>query len=954
MVAGMVMPLADLRAIYELLFREGVMVAKKDKRPQTKHPDIPGVKNLQVIRAMGSLKSRGYVRETFAWRHFYWYLTNEGIVYLRDYLHLPPEIVPTPLQRVRRPAATLALANRAARVQSVEGPTSYVPKPGTRPGAESQEALLERQGYRHKRMGGVAEEVMPFERTPRFRGRPMAVEKEKPKASWDTGDQAQPPLRIGRAFQSEPERVMEQNCVKKITMETASQRPVMDDVSTKSISVFTVQEKIVSGNHTSKTQAVKSTTAFSDLPSSNQAQITAAAVVTAAAVGAGVSSALKAPKEVQKKEVPILVPQETAKLTQTAKSKPEKAAAPMETAAMVEKQKKITAPKTKDQPPKSVETLIETKTITGSVAEIKEVVVKVEPCGTSLQNASLPDKEIMMSSVSAVCLQEGQRTTVAKPEENSPKESTEAVVSVTASTAINTDAAPSKNENNKSSKKKTKVKLTQEPLLEPERAESSTVKNVLESAAELAKPQAEVVVQQKAKVKKGSAGPDMQKPNGTSSLEVTVTSAVSQQAEATPEVKVTEDASLPSAAKQAGPPTVCIEKTVVEQKSCVVELKQGTAKAKGSPVQLTPPPTKPADISPEAEAVSAGTDGQPKVSKSKKKKKTTPTVLDTALTPPPVVEPEPTKVTVTTIKDDHSKSPVPTITNACPQIPSAGMCAEEVCQAAAEHTEAPADKGEVEPALLGAEKIKREVLKEKTSSSQREAPAAAPASAAADSAPKTSPHDEQGEPPSVAQHTADLAASATAAPAATAEPERGERTEEKLPHTQAFEQCEDLQPTPSVITASDPLAAQTQPEDVSHEAKKCEDETDTDAAMRKKIVVVEEVIEVQQIASPTSPGTPPAPAPVPETDELDYDVLEQLAMERALLAGGAMDNQRTLSPDEWDHSLEEPEEKTWPNFQEGLWKFQFYFLSSCPAPVMSLKPLLGPFLGVFTQGGVSR
>uniref|UniRef100_A0A3P8TPI1 Plectin/eS10 N-terminal domain-containing protein n=1 Tax=Amphiprion percula TaxID=161767 RepID=A0A3P8TPI1_AMPPE len=67
----MVMPLADLRAIYELLFKDGTIV---------------------VLRAMASLKSRGYVRETFVWKHAYYYLTNEGIVYLRDYLHLPPEI----------------------------------------------------------------------------------------------------------------------------------------------------------------------------------------------------------------------------------------------------------------------------------------------------------------------------------------------------------------------------------------------------------------------------------------------------------------------------------------------------------------------------------------------------------------------------------------------------------------------------------------------------------------------------------------------------------------------------------------------------------------------------------------------------------------------------------------------------------------------------------------------
>lgn len=189
MAAGMLMPLDNLRAIYERLFRDGVMVAKKDKRPQAKHPELPGVGNLQVIRAMGSLKSRGFVRETFAWRHFYWYLTNEGIVYLRDYLHLPPEIVPTPLQRVRRPAATLTVSQRAARVQAIEGPTSYVPKPG-RGSTESQEALLQRQEYRHKQVG-TEEQRTSNEKTPWFRGRPVASDQTKPRES-QFRDQVQP------------------------------------------------------------------------------------------------------------------------------------------------------------------------------------------------------------------------------------------------------------------------------------------------------------------------------------------------------------------------------------------------------------------------------------------------------------------------------------------------------------------------------------------------------------------------------------------------------------------------------------------------------------------------------------------------------------------------------------------------------------------------------------------
>ncbi|KAL0602377.1 40S ribosomal protein S10 [Plecturocebus cupreus] len=33
------------------------------------------------------------MKEQFAWRHFFWCLTNEGIQYLHDYLHLPLETV---------------------------------------------------------------------------------------------------------------------------------------------------------------------------------------------------------------------------------------------------------------------------------------------------------------------------------------------------------------------------------------------------------------------------------------------------------------------------------------------------------------------------------------------------------------------------------------------------------------------------------------------------------------------------------------------------------------------------------------------------------------------------------------------------------------------------------------------------------------------------------------------
>ena len=66
---------------------------KKDAKAAT-HPHIEGPTNLEVLNLMKSLKSKGYIRVTFSWQYNYCYLTDEGIEYLRNYLALPPEIVP--------------------------------------------------------------------------------------------------------------------------------------------------------------------------------------------------------------------------------------------------------------------------------------------------------------------------------------------------------------------------------------------------------------------------------------------------------------------------------------------------------------------------------------------------------------------------------------------------------------------------------------------------------------------------------------------------------------------------------------------------------------------------------------------------------------------------------------------------------------------------------------------
>lgn len=149
----MVMALADLRAIYELLFQDGVIVAKKDRRPQAVHPELNGVTNLKVMRAMASLKSRGYVRETFAWKHAYYYITDEGVAHVRSYLRLPPEIMPATFQRARRPAVA----------PTAKGHKSHNAPP--KPGSEGREAVVESS---HK---GGGEERGPSARSPKtFRG----------------------------------------------------------------------------------------------------------------------------------------------------------------------------------------------------------------------------------------------------------------------------------------------------------------------------------------------------------------------------------------------------------------------------------------------------------------------------------------------------------------------------------------------------------------------------------------------------------------------------------------------------------------------------------------------------------------------------------------------------------------------------------------------------------------
>jgi len=100
-----------------MMIVEGVLVAHQDMA-NTTHA-ATNVANVYVVNLMRSFKSRELVRETFNWSHHYYYLTPLGIEYLREYLHLPEEIVPATLKtpargppRERRPdGGTFVLQN---------------------------------------------------------------------------------------------------------------------------------------------------------------------------------------------------------------------------------------------------------------------------------------------------------------------------------------------------------------------------------------------------------------------------------------------------------------------------------------------------------------------------------------------------------------------------------------------------------------------------------------------------------------------------------------------------------------------------------------------------------------------------------------------------------------------------------------------------------------------------
>lgn len=93
----MLIPKKNRLAIYSYLFNEGVLCCRKDL-VLTKHAQIE-CPNLHVAKLMQSLHSRNYVREKHSWGWNYYFLTDEGIEYLRNYLHVSADVVPATMKK---------------------------------------------------------------------------------------------------------------------------------------------------------------------------------------------------------------------------------------------------------------------------------------------------------------------------------------------------------------------------------------------------------------------------------------------------------------------------------------------------------------------------------------------------------------------------------------------------------------------------------------------------------------------------------------------------------------------------------------------------------------------------------------------------------------------------------------------------------------------------------------
>jgi small subunit ribosomal protein S10e len=115
----MLIPKKNRLLVYRYLFKEGVLAcAKSCFIPKHNEIEVP---NIHVVKLMQSLKSRGYVKEIFCWQWLYYSLNNEGIDYLREYLHVSPDTVPATLKKSKTPQPPPSFGRQDDRPQRRDG-----------------------------------------------------------------------------------------------------------------------------------------------------------------------------------------------------------------------------------------------------------------------------------------------------------------------------------------------------------------------------------------------------------------------------------------------------------------------------------------------------------------------------------------------------------------------------------------------------------------------------------------------------------------------------------------------------------------------------------------------------------------------------------------------------------------------------------------------------------------
>lgn len=90
---------------------DGVITVSKDWN-LPKHAQI-NVPNIQVMKLMQSFASRNLCKMNYTWGWFYYTLTDEGITYLREYLHAPEDVVPLTLKKSAEPQAPASFGQAA-------------------------------------------------------------------------------------------------------------------------------------------------------------------------------------------------------------------------------------------------------------------------------------------------------------------------------------------------------------------------------------------------------------------------------------------------------------------------------------------------------------------------------------------------------------------------------------------------------------------------------------------------------------------------------------------------------------------------------------------------------------------------------------------------------------------------------------------------------------------------